>query len=151
MKPACLFVLSMLILVPVAGLAYQDSATPPTSPATPPASASPANRNAADRLPGFSPQAIRKVRVDLYFQAAREPLAKLAPQVYALASNSERCRLSSGAQACDLPGEPLKGSDLRQILKYYVKGPVEAALDQQQLDIHKSDWTWQPYVNRRNR
>jgi len=149
MKPSCLIAISMLMLIPVAALAYQDSKS--SAPPQPAAGQDlHSNLNASNGLPEFSPPAIRKVRVVLYFQAAREPLVKLAPQVYEFASNSERCRLNSGANACDLPAEPLKGSDLKQIFKYYVKGPVEAALNQQQLDVHKSDWTWRPYVNHRN-
>ncbi|MGH9452467.1 MAG: hypothetical protein ACRD2O_00680 [Terriglobia bacterium] len=143
--------IAIAILAPAAARAYQNSTSPPGSLATTTGSQSDAGLNRdQESLPGFAPQAIRKLRVELYFQAGREPLAGLAPRIYHLASNSERCRLNSGAKACDLPAGPLKGSDLKQIFKYYVKSPVEARLDLQQLDIHKSDWTWQPYFSHRN-
>jgi hypothetical protein len=147
--PRCLFVLLILIamLKPLAALAAQDAAAA----AQPALSSGGSSRGSSwlpSHLPAFAPLAIRRTRVALYFQAARDPLIKLAPQVYELASNSERCRLKSGAKACGLPAEPLKGTDLKQIFKYYVKVPVEARLERQQLDIHKSDWTWQPYYSR---
>ncbi|HUY15841.1 MAG TPA: hypothetical protein VMX16_19760 [Terriglobia bacterium] len=145
MKPACLFAIAMLIVGPLAA-ASQDSTLSP-SPQTQTGQDGESSLKTTGSLPPFSPQAVRKIRADIYIQAAREALVKLAPQVYELASNSERCRLNSGAKACDLPAEPLKGSDLQHIFKYYVKGPVEAALSRQQLDVQKSDWTWQTYSN----
>ena len=145
------FVIAIAILAPAATHAYQSSASPLMSPSTTVGSRpDPASNRGPDSLPRFTPHAIRKLQVELYFQAGREPLANLAPRIYDLASNSERCRLNSGAKPCDLPAGPLKGSDLKQIFKYYVKIPVEARLDQQRLDIHKSDWIWQPYFSHRN-
>ena len=93
--------------------------------------------------PDFSPEALVRQRVSLYFEAAKTPLEKLAPQVYSLATESERCRMMSGAKACGLPSEPLKASGLRQIFEYYVAGPVEAGLSSQKVEIHKSNWSWQ--------
>jgi hypothetical protein len=93
-----------------------------------------------------SPQAINQERVKLYFAAAREPLARLASEVYLFAADSERCRLNDGARACGLPGDPLKSTDLQRIFDYYVNNPVEAVLNQRQIKTTKSDWTWQPYV-----
>ena len=149
LRPSCLFVIFILMVAPFTAAAAQDATLSP-SPQAQAGQDGGSNLKTAGNLPPFSPQAVRKVRVELYIQAARESLGKLAPQVYELASNSERCRLNSGAKACDLPSEPLKGSDLKQIFKYYVKGPVQAALSRQQIDVQKSDWTWQPYFNHRN-
>jgi hypothetical protein len=93
-----------------------------------------------------SPQTINEERVKLYFGAAREPLGSLASQVYVFAADSERCRLDDGAKLCGLPDEPLKSTDLQAIFNYYVKQPVAAALNRQQVHTRKSDWTWHPYV-----
>ena len=94
------------------------------------------------RVPHFSPQAIRQERAKLYVAAAQQPLAKLAPKIERLATESERCRLTSGSKACGLLATPLKSSDLKEIFKYYVKQPSEAALDQQKLGVSKSNWSW---------
>jgi hypothetical protein len=101
---------------------------------------------ASNGLRDCSPQAINRERVTLYFAAAREPLIRLAPQVYLFAADSERCRLNEGAKPCGLPDDPLKSTDLQPIFNYYVKQPVEAALGHQQIQIRKRDWIWQPYV-----
>lgn len=93
-----------------------------------------------------TPQTINEERVKLYLAEAREPLGKLAPQVYIFAADSERCRLDDGAKICGLPDEPLKSTDLEAIFNYYVKQPVAAALNRQQVHTRKSDWTWRPYV-----
>jgi len=96
-----------------------------------------------------TPLVITKERVKLFFEAAHAPIEKLAPQVYQLAADSERCRLASGAAACGLPEEPLKSTGLKQIFQYYVKRPTEEVMDHQQIVTHKSVWIWQPYVNQR--
>lgn len=95
-----------------------------------------------------SPQTINEERVKLYLAEGREPLGNLAPQVYIFAADSERCRLDDGAKICDLPDEPLKSTDLDAIFNYYVKQPVAAALNRQQVHTRKTDWTWRPYVNK---
>jgi hypothetical protein len=93
-----------------------------------------------------SPQAVKQERVKLYLAAAREPLARLASEVYLFAADSERCRLNDGSKPCGLPDTPLNSTDLEPIFDYYVKQPVQAVLKQQQIKAHKSDWTWQPYL-----
>jgi hypothetical protein len=94
-------------------------------------------------LPDCSPAVIKQERVKLYLAAAREPLARLASQIYLFAADSERCRLNDGARACGLPRLPLKSTDLEPIFDYYVSQPVDAVLNEQQIRTRKSDWTWQ--------
>jgi hypothetical protein len=96
--------------------------------------------------PDCSPQAIRQERVRLYLAAAREQLASLASQTYLFAADSERCRLSYGSKPCNLPDTPLNSTDLGRIFDYYVKQPVEAALNREQITTRKGDWSWQPYT-----
>lgn len=98
---------------------------------------------ASQGLPEVTPQDIGRERAKLYVEAAREPLTKIAPQVYQFAADSEHCRLNSGAEACDLTRAPLKDGSLQGIFNYYVKQPVETALNQRQVKVRKSDWTWQ--------
>ncbi len=92
-----------------------------------------------------SPVALTKRRVRLYFEGARESLSKIAPQVYALAAASERCRISDGSKACGLPETPQNSTGLKEVFDYYVKGPVDAFLARQRVGASKSDWTWQTY------
>ncbi|MGH9377259.1 MAG: hypothetical protein ACRD1I_00540 [Terriglobia bacterium] len=91
----------------------------------------------------FSPQGLIKQRVSLYMRAAHSPLEKLAPEIYSFATGAERCRMASGAKACGLPAGPLPGSGLKQVFDYYVAQPVEAGLDRQKVEVHKSNWSWQ--------
>lgn len=97
-----------------------------------------------------SPQGIIKARVKLYFDAAGQPLDRLAPAINRFATDSERCRMLSGAKACGLPSDPLKSSRLKQVFRYYVSGPVEAGLARQKVAVHKSAWTWQPHPTSRH-
>ncbi len=106
----------------------------------------PAVCRAAQRQGGASavtPQALSARRVKLYFQAAHQPMGKLAPEIYEFAADSEHCRLDSGAKACGLPTYPLKGTDLKQIYNYYVVQPVEAVLAGKQVKVSKNTWSWQ--------
>jgi hypothetical protein len=109
----------------------------------------PSARGAPGQATGSTPEAIRERRAALYLEAAKQPLSKLASQIYDFASDSERCRLESGAQACGLLAGPLKGKDLKQIFDYYVKLPVKASLDQKKVDARKSHWIWQAAPNTR--
>ncbi|MGH9328681.1 MAG: hypothetical protein ACRD2B_18590 [Terriglobia bacterium] len=99
---------------------------------------------ASEGLPNVTPQDIGSRRAKLYLEAAREPLARMAPKIYQFALDSERCRLASGAEACGLGKTPLKDGSLKGIFNYYVKQPVEAALNQRQVKIRKSHWIWEP-------
>lgn len=96
----------------------------------------------------FSPQDLIKQRVNLYLEAAHSPLEKLAPEIYSFATDSERCRMASGAKACGLPADPLQGSELKQIFDYYVAHPIEAGLARQKVGVHKSNWNWQAQASR---
>lgn len=89
-----------------------------------------------------SPQTIMQERVKLFFASAHEPLTRLASEVYLFAADSERCRLNDGAKPCGLPSDPLKSTDLQKIFDYYVKQPVDASLNRQQVKTQKGDWTW---------
>lgn len=104
---------------------------------------------AASTTPGRTPQAIRLRRAALYLESARQPLAKLASQIYEFAADSEFCRLDSGAKACGLPADPLKSTDLKQIFNYYVKLPVNSEMEQQKVAAQKGHWIWQAAPNTR--
>jgi hypothetical protein len=126
-KPLFISVLLLLMLIPVAlapGAFGEDQA----------------------RAPDVTPQSLSERRVRLYFQAARQPLAQLAPAVYEFAADSERCRLDHGAKECGLPVHPLNSTDLKEIYDYYVKQPVEATLSQQRVAVSKNNWAWQASV-----
>jgi hypothetical protein len=96
-----------------------------------------------------SPEVIKQERAKLYLAGAREPLARLASQIYIFAADSERCRLNDGAKACGLPRVPLKSTDLEPIFDYYVTRPVDAELNARHIRTRKSDWSWQTYVKQR--
>lgn len=100
-------------------------------------------------LPLVSPQDISRERAKLYLEGAREPLAKIAPQIYQFAADSERCRLNSGTEACGLTDIPLKDGSLKGVFNYYVKEPVEAVLNRERVRVHKRDWTWEPSAHPR--
>lgn len=87
---------------------------------------------------------IRKHRVELFAMAGREHLKQMAGNILQFASDSEHCRIAYGSKACGLPSEALKGGELKQVFDYYVKQPMDAALDQRQPSAHREDWNWNP-------
>ncbi|MGH9406277.1 MAG: hypothetical protein ACRD3D_10635 [Terriglobia bacterium] len=94
------------------------------------------------KSPSTSPQVLTSERANLFLESAKKPLAQLAPELYRVATDSERCRLANGAKACGLPSQPLKSGSLEDVFKYYVGQPVETALGRQKIGASASDWTW---------
>jgi hypothetical protein len=89
-------------------------------------------------------EALSKRRVQLFVMSGQEPLKDMAGNVYGFATDSEHCRVISGSRACGLSPNPLPGASLEQVFDYYVRGPINASVGQQQPSVHKQDWNWEP-------
>jgi hypothetical protein len=116
---AALFLLFITFLVP--GLHAENAGTAPSP---------------------YGTEALRKRRVQLFVMAGQEPLKEMAGNIYAFATDSEHCRVISGSQACGLSPNPLPGGALEQVFDYYVRQPIDAAVDQQPTSVRKEDWIW---------
>jgi hypothetical protein len=90
----------------------------------------------------YGTEALRKRRVQLFVLAGQEPLQEMAGNIYGFATDSEHCRVISGSQACGLSSSPLPGGTLEQTFDYYVRQPINKAVDQQQPAVRKQDWNW---------
>src|SRR5215472_256696 len=101
-------------------------------------------QEAANKPSPFGAEALRKRRVQLFVMAGQQPLKEMAGNVYAFATDSEHCRVISGSQACGLSSNSLSGGTLEQVFDYYVRQPINSAVDQQQPAVRKQDWNWDP-------
>ncbi|HXJ96055.1 MAG TPA: hypothetical protein VMT20_24715 [Terriglobia bacterium] len=90
----------------------------------------------------YGTEALRTRRVQLFVMEGQEPLKEMAGNIYEFATDSEHCRVISGSQACGLPSNSLSGGTLEQVFDYYVRQPINKAVDQQQPAVHKQDWNW---------
>jgi len=97
----------------------------------------------------YGTEALSKRRVQLFVLAGQEPLKEMAGNIYGFATDSEHCRIISGSQACGLSPNPLPGGSLEQVFDYYVRGPINASIGQQQPSVHKQDWNWEPNSRRK--
>jgi hypothetical protein len=98
----------------------------------------------ANKPSPYGPEAVRKRRVQFFVMAGQESLKDMAGNVYGFATDSEHCRVISGSQACGLSSNSLPGGTLEQVFDYYVRQPINNAVDQQQPAIRKQDWNWDP-------
>lgn len=94
---------------------------------------------------GANPEALAQRRVQLLVKAGRGGLKPVAGEINQLAVDSEECRAAFGAKACGLSSDPLPGGSEEQVFAYYVKQPIELALNSRHLEVYKEDWQWNPY------
>ncbi len=92
----------------------------------------------------YGTETLCRRRVQLFVLAGQEPLKDMAGNIYGFATDSEHCRVISGSQACGLSSNSLQGGTLEQVFDYYVRQPINNALDQQQPAVRKEDWNWDP-------
>jgi hypothetical protein len=92
----------------------------------------------------YSPNALRRHRLELLVRAGQDGLKPLAPAVLHFATESEHCRITYGSKACGLPLDSLQGGEVEQVFDYYIKQPTAAAVAQQQPFVHREDWDWSP-------
>ena len=85
---------------------------------------------------------VRKMRAELFVLAGRQPLEQMAGNVFEFAVESERCRIAYGSKTCGLPPEALKSGELESVFDYYVRQPMNSAVDRQVPSAHKEDWNW---------
>lgn len=96
----------------------------------------------ANKPSPYGTEALRKRRVQLFVMAGQAPLKDMAGNIYGFATDSEHCRVISGSQACGLSPNSLPGGTLEQVFDYYVRQPINNAVDQQQPAVRKQDWNW---------
>jgi len=92
----------------------------------------------------YGTEALRQRRVQLFVMVGQQPLKEMAGNIYGFATDSEHCRVISGSQACGLPSTSLSGGTLEQVFDYYVRQPINKAVDRQQPTVRKQDWNWDP-------
>lgn len=98
----------------------------------------------ANKPSPYGVEALCKRRVQLFVLAGQEPLKDMAGNLYGFATDSEHCRVISGSQACGLPSGSLPSGTLEQVFDYYVRQPINRAVDQQLPTVRKQDWNWDP-------